>query len=535
VRLPALGDGVRRDVLHLALLFTAFVVVDRLLASFATLPPDRLFSPVLMVQAGIENRLAFTLMLLAAGSVAFLGYPRTVARWDALDHGSVLRAFGSIITLWLAWRASAYHFNYVLDAWHGLDRMLVVALAMASVARPIFLLPFVAEVRVVNGQFAYPLGTTFGQTFDEMLLIVLIVLGCAYVLHVATGRRDSSAVLLVWSTVVAAHLFEPGRAKLAMGWLTQNDMSLLAPNSYIAGWLGRGSGLYAQSLGRLMGEAGWLLKVGTLGMELGGIVAVLHPRMLRLWLPVVAVFHGVTFAATGFLFFDWAAFELALCVILWTPELRPWVHQNATPARAVFAATAVLFGAPLYHPARLAWFDAPVAYGYEVEAIASDGTEQGVPLSMFAPFEQEMMFMRADFVPLSLPVSGYGATSSPEVLSALRRLGDIGELESLETEVDPTVPFPDSLSTRLITSFFQYVRSTEPAGIGLPSAPSRFWSGGGEPEGRGDTVIEALRVVLVASLTIDGSQQVRRTPVLTVARAPDGTPRVERLAPETGR
>jgi hypothetical protein len=535
VREWLLGDDTPGDLLRLLSLFAVFLIADRLTRRFASLSQDGLFSPVLIQEAVAENLVPVVLILVVFGALAALFRTRLVCRWDALDHGTVLRAIGAAVVLWLAWRTSAYDFNYVLDQWHIFDRVLVAALAFGAVSRPVFLLPFVAQVRVVNGQFSYPLGTAFGQVFDELLLLGLLVLGAAYLLRAVTGRRDSTPVLLIWSTIVAAHLFEPGRAKLMMGWLQSNDVSLLTYNSYTAGWTGQGTGQYVQSLGALVSAVGWPVKVATLVLELGAIVAVLHPRVLCVWLPMAAIFHALTFAMTGFFFFDWLAFELCLLVVLTMPSLRGWVMTNATPARTAIAVIAVALGARLYHAPSLAWFDAPVAYGYEVEATGASGREYHVPLSAFAPFEQEMAFTQANFSPVRQAVGGYGATNARQILGELETLVDIADLASIEATLEPLSPYPDPRSEQLATSFFRHVTNEAGMRSHVLSAPSRFWSGRPEPSFRNDERIDVLRITLVASLTVDGSQQFRRTPVLTITRGAAGEPTVERLPTRLGR
>lgn len=523
-----LGSDTPIDLLYLLSSFAAFWVLDRLTIKFAALPADRLFSSVLVHQAALENVLPLGLLGLGVAVSVAIGGRRLLCRWEVLDHGRILRALGCAVVFWLAWRTAAYDFNFVLDRWHAVDRGLVLALAIGSFARPVFLVPFVAQARVVNGQFSYPIGSEFGQVIDGMMMMILVVLGVALVMYAITGRRGTSAVLLLWSTIVAAHLFEPGRAKLAMGWLQDTDVSDLAFNSYTAGWMGRGDGLYAQRLGLFIAALGWPLRAATVAMEAGALAAVAHPRLFRVWLPMAAAFHAATFALTGFFFPDWLLFELALCLLLWTPGLRGWVAENATPARAAIAMMAVAGGATLYHAPALAWLDAPVGYGYQVGATGRSGQEYNVPLSAFAPFEQEMVFAEAEFSPLRRVAGGFGAMSSAELRTELKALSDISELEGVETRLGPVPSYPDSLSERLLTSFFRRMSSDTGAPANVLNAPSRFWSGRPPPTYQNGEPLEVLRITLVASLTVNGAQQRRRTPVITISKGLDGEPRLER-------
>lgn len=180
-----------------------------------------------------------------------------------------------------------------------------------------------------------------------------------------------------------------------MGWLADESLPYVPLNGWVTGWLGQTDGGWARTLADLVTPVDGPLRLATLGLELGAVVAVVHHRLFRLWFPAVIAFHVVNFALFGFWFLGWIVVEVGLSIVLWRTELADWVAANATPARGALVAAAVaVAGAALFHPPGLAWFDTPLAYGVEVEAVGTSGKRYRVPISSFSPFEQELAFTR---------------------------------------------------------------------------------------------------------------------------------------------
>jgi len=63
---------------------------------------------------------------------------------------------------------------YLLGQTHAVDRVLVAALGLACLVRPVFLIPFALQSRVIGDQFDYPFETTAAQNVDELLIIALL-------------------------------------------------------------------------------------------------------------------------------------------------------------------------------------------------------------------------------------------------------------------------------------------------------------------------------------------------------------------------
>ena len=130
-----LGRDEPLDLVHFIAVFAVFGVLDRLTLSFASLAPADLFTPILFVRAPLDHPLQACLLVAGVCGLTIIGRSKLWSSWGVLDHGDVLRGIGAMVVLWLAWRTSAYDFNYVLGQWHAVDRGLVLVLAAGSLLR----------------------------------------------------------------------------------------------------------------------------------------------------------------------------------------------------------------------------------------------------------------------------------------------------------------------------------------------------------------------------------------------------------------
>ena len=434
--------------------------------------------------------------------------------WSRLEHGRALRWLAGSLIVVLAWPSALYDYNWLADRTHGFDRALVVVLAAAAIARPAFLVPFVIVVRVVNEQFVFPFGTTAARNVDDLLLMVLLVIAAAHLLFVVTGRNRTASVVLLITAALAAHFFIPGKGKLSIGWVSAGDLANLPLSSYTAGWLGHTGGRWAEVLAGFYERFRLPIMAGTLMLEVGAIVAVVHPRLTRLWLPGLVVFHVMTFATTGFWFVPWIALEVGLFTILSLPSLRSWVVENATPARGLLALACVA-GAPfLFHPPGLAWLDAPVSSGYEIEGIGMSGAEYHIAAAAFAPLSHHVAFDRLQLGPTVAATGAYGAVTTTAHLAALDQISNADELKAFEATLSP--PTGIAQSQQFLMTFLEHTaRRHSTNWFGL-ATPEHFWTSRPEPSYRFQEPLRELAVFRVRAIHHNGDPVRERQLVLTL-------------------
>jgi hypothetical protein len=515
-----LGRDTPRDFALVLAVFAAFVIFDRWSGAIAVIEPASLqrFS---LTWAAIEHRwwlLAPLVGLLLVGLAT--RRDEMVAPWTALEHGSALRVAASVLAGLLAWQSSLYGVNFLAGQLHGADRVLVVLLAVAVIARPVAIVPFVVVVRVINEQFLYPFDTAAAKNIDELLVLALLSVAAAHVVYVVTGRNATSASLLITSAAIASHFFLPGRGKVANDWLWVNDVAEFPLSSWTAGWLANTDGAFNAAMSDFYTTFRWPVLVGTLLIEVGAIVGVLHPKLLRFWLVGFVVFHAMTFATTGFFFLGWTVLELALLAAVAAPRFDSWVTANTTPARGLLAAAAVLAGTALFHPPGLAWLDAPVSYGYRIEATGVSGAAYHVPISALDPYAQELSFVRLQLADRPTASGGYGAIISEAELDQLRAVDDFDALEAYERSLGP--PPDTAASTALMVAFFDHVNRGDHRGwLGL-DPPDKYWNSREEPVFDFGEPLARLDVFMIAAIHRDDGVVTELRPVLTVEGNEEG-------------
>ena len=517
-------------------LFLLYLVIDRFADALVVIDGDDLDRPVLLV-AAMANR--WYLFLVAVGLVAagtVVEGRRLWCGWDSLDHGWALRRFTAAAVVVLVWHYALYDYNYLAGQGHLADRWLVVALGAAAVIRPIGLIPFAVQIHVMAGQFLVPFGTAADRNIEQVLLIVVVAAAAAHLRYVATRRTDTSDAVLVVTAGLAAHFFLPGWSKLRLDWLDHNDLSNLPLGAHSAGWLGGSDGWWADGLAVMLGRFGTVVMILTLVVELAAPLAALRPTLARWWLPLAVLFNLSVFAVLGFWFLAWLTVEVGLLVLLWRDSTRRWLRANADLGRGLVGLAAATVGASLlFHPPGLVWFDAPVSYGYRMEAVGVSGERYNVPAAAFAPLDQEVAFLRLQLGPVQPASGAYGAVATVDDLERLDGVRTPEQLAAVEESLPP--PTLTEESEELIRAWLAHANDGWSDRFPM-TAPGHFWTSAPDPEYHFDEPIQRLEVFLVAEIhaseaddpagTGTGEPRRRETSVLVVEAPPpppaDDTP-----------
>lgn len=520
-----LGDDRLVDLMAILGLLATFVALDRLTQAMVTLSAEDLESRWLTA-AVFDGQRWLWLVMIAAGLIALtVRTSAMAASWSVLEYGSALRWLTAPVIVLVAWHGSLYPYNFVAAQSHWLDRLLIMALAAAAVWRPAFLVPLVLQFRIITEQTLFPFSTAATKNILELPTIALLIVAAVHLRYVVSGRRDTAPVLLLIAAAVAAHFYIPGKGKLLMGWLGGDDISNLPLAAGTAGWLNRsGPSDLSLTLASVFDSVGLPVKLATLGFELGGVVAVSHRRLLRWWLAGCLVFHAVTLAVTGFFFLSWVVVELGLLIVLSAPRLSSWSKPNLTPARGAIAVAATLASPVLFHPPGLAWFDAPVSYGYRVDVVGVSGRNYHVPMSTFGPLDHEMMFSRLQLTPTVALSGAYGAVDSTDQIEKLLSIDTIEALEAMEDEQAPSTLRKES--EEFLLAYFDRCNGQVPgAGLRLLHPPSLFMSHAPEPNYHFQEPVAELTVELVTAIH-DKPELTRRQRVLVIERGDGGAGQV---------
>lgn len=515
-------DG-RGDLLYAASFFLAYVVIDLITRNLANYDTEAAGGPSLLY-AALRSNLATALVSGLVIAIAIWQRPeRWLSPWTDLERGKELRRLIAPLLFLLTWQSAFHQYNYLLERAHLGDRVLVVALAVAALQRPLFLIPFVLQSRVIAEQFGLPYGTLAAQNVDELLLVVLLAVVGAHLVYVATGRIDSAPVVLVICAALATFFFIPGRGKVLLGWLGDEDLANLASSGYAVGWLGQTDGALARWFVGTVDSIGLPLRLLTVLIEVGAVIVVVNYRWFRLWLPLIIGFHVVNFLFLGFWFLAWIVLEVALILLFTRPTLREWLGRNLSLGRAAMTAITVgLFGPLLFHPPGLAWLDSPVAYGYQIEVVGSSGARYNLPIRSFAPFEQELTFDRLQLGANHRLSGAYGVVASSEQLLELQQLENLEELAALEEPLGSTNDASSGQAEDFLRSFIDYANARADGNNDLAGALdvvqpfSKFWTGSPEPHYQFQESIVSLEVFQLTSLRVGDDFHHRRSSVLAL-------------------
>jgi hypothetical protein len=510
-----------RDSLSVGVMAFGFLAIDRVTRLLSRLTDADIARRVLLVRV-VRDRPVMIAVVLAVGATALVLRPRLRAGWDAFEHGRELRWFALPIVVLLSWSGSMYGFNFEAGQWHTIDRLLVVALAAAVWRWPVALVPYVLQVRIVSHQFDHGFATAAGQNIDELLVMALVCIAAVVIVTAVLDIDDTSWVLLLLMALIASHFFLPGRSKLPLDWVTTNDLSHFPISAYTAGWRGAGDGTWARRMSDLADIFNVPLRIGALVLELGAIVAVTHVRLFRLWVPGWVLFHLTVLAFTGFWFGNWIAVEIGVLVLLVLPSLREWTTRHASVAAAALAAVLVLLGAHVFQPPRLAWLDGPVSYGLEITATGESGTEYRVPASGFAPFDQEIAFVRLPLAGTREAAAAYGAVATRQEFEALAALETIDDLTAYERTLGPTFAAPDSTAERFFTAWLDHANDRDIDPWFLVGPLPHFRTSAPSPTYDGQEPLAGIVVTRVTALDLGNRVEYRRERVLDVEVGADG-------------
>ena len=498
------------------------VVVDHTARRIARIPDHRLGSTSLTVAAVDANAIVVGVAVLAAAAVAVSGRRRLGLRWSELEHGGQLRLVAGLAAGLLTWRYGTTGYDFLSGQWHLVDRLLLLGAAVAALFRPLALLPLVVLIRVVQAPFLAPFGFFPGQNIDQLLVLVLTVLGAAALWAVLTGRTGSAPVLTLLVGLVAAHFFVPGWTKLGFRWHANDELANMPLNGYAQGWLGGGDGGFARRLSDVFDTLSVPLRVATVALELGAPLAVLRRRLAAAWLCGCVAFHVAVTAALGFSFLEWVVIEVALVALLLRPANRRWAAAAFRPGPVVVALAVVLLGGRLFEPPRLAWIDGPLVYAYEFDGVDTQGRRWGLVSADFEPYDQAFAFGALPLGPRPPLAAGYGAIDDGRrgELAAVDTLDELAALERAEAGRSPIPEADRAEAVWVLERFLDRTYRDRSVGDRLPEPPRHFWTDRPGPRYDHRSPLVRLEVNRVTTLRADKRTEVRREPVLVL----DGVP-----------
>ncbi len=152
----------------------------------------------------------------------------------------------------IVWRFVTADFDWVYGQWWTADRIGLALMGVLAMWRPIGIVPFVVQLRVLQTPLSSGFGFALGVTPDGLPLNALAAVAATAVVAAMLGHRCTSMVVSLLSAATAIEFFVSGRLKLEAGWVAVDDLSNFPLNGYHQGWLGRSDGELASALSTLL-------------------------------------------------------------------------------------------------------------------------------------------------------------------------------------------------------------------------------------------------------------------------------------------
>jgi hypothetical protein len=512
---------------RLAAMLAVFVALHWWLRHVAHLPMEGYRQPVIALEI-CRSILFNPLYTLSAAALALgaLRYARQLWRpWDqAFDHGRALRWLVVIMLSMSAWTFATYDFNLYYNQPHALDRALLIGLAVLTVWRPIFVLPFLLQLTAVIFQFDYPITGYYPWTHVDLVTRGLTLLGACLIVHAATGSRRGADYVFLLLCLIASSYFGSGVGKFELNWIAHRQLQFLIGGAYSNGWLGflppASIATFIQSFQPFVTG----LMLFTLVVEWGALVAVWQRSLALAFLLCFVLFHLGVFLVSGMLFWMWIVLEIGVIGLMsWYGragrELAIFDRSHFLLSLVLIAGSSVWF-----KPTNLSWYDTRLYYTYRVEAVGQSGRAYPLPVSEFAPYHD--MFTLGNFGWLSDRTQlthVFGVTVQPEVaqdLLAARTSEDVFALEAGSNRVlrsaERIAQFEEFLS-----GYFAHLNQqrANPTWWQALQPPRHLWSfprDGESPFDGQEPIVKAV-VYQVTSLYDERSYaDIRKRPVLEV-------------------
>lgn len=426
---------------------------------------------------------------------ALIRYGALADRWDAFEHGTILRASIMVLAVALAWPYVTYDYNHYLDQSHALDRALLVTLTALISWRPAFIIPFLPLQMAIMWQFLQP--TLGGSLFAHKLQLVypLVLFASALCLHAISRRFPMRAFMLLMITMVGATYWEAARAKHVLDWTFTNELHLILPAAFNHGWLGAWSDETIATLSRAVGLVEWLLQPAVIILEAACILIATSRRFAITLLGCLIVFHVGVFAFYGFLFWTWITLDVVLILLL--IRLRPDIFGLRM---TLISAPLVLFGTYWAHAPSLGWLDTRVGYTYRLEAIFQDAGRTTLDPAYFAPYQDAFTMTGFSYLSENVLTGPYAVTHDPELAVKLRKQLSIDQVAELERTAPVTL---DPVRRARFAEFVRtFVKNRNRNGetwtfTTFLEAPGQFHTTGS----RGASEVENIKEVIVIEVT----------------------------------
>lgn len=448
--------GVLRPLQQYWPLITQFFLIGVLVLAYAMLVdrffdfqlPEVAYHAPAIVTGALQRPLY---MLVCVMTVLLLADDLTPHRWNPWHarirwssfHEEGLRAVRWLMVpmvMTLAWAFAFNSYNYYYDQFHLIDRLLIVALAVAVAFHPSFALLSVFTVIIYVGQYHYPEVFVYSWTDKKLVFLVMILFGLYLPLRGIRGATFR-VFFITMLALIGAFYFFAGVEKLQlegdfMEWVFSPHLTELYQVSYVSGWLRGMSEETSLQLARMVSAVTIPLQIGSLLIELSGIALLIRRRVTVVLLVLIILLHVGIVASSGIFFWKWIIMDAAIIAFILMNRQSAWMQETYRLPYVVGFVGLVWFGTHYFSPSHaLAWYDTGIADAYDYRVTTASGEEYNLSRTHFAPYDIVFAQNRFHFLNENPVVTGtYGAVVDPVIYRAAIGATTRAEVEQLVAE-----------------------------------------------------------------------------------------------------
>ena len=414
-------------------IFICYFVVFEWIKRASPLPPDSYGETFVLWEfcSFLLSRPKLGILLLPL--LCFLIWKRRVLwiKWNSIPEHWVLQIIIGTTVISLAWPLVACPYNFFTDQLHLADRILLLALAVASMWRPLFLLPLTLCAAPLVWEFRTGWGPYPWEFFGMPLrLIVLFFVWFCFSSLRQTWKHSSFLFLML--CLIAAHYWGPGLTKIQTGWFWENKISYLLSGSHAIGWLAFASPESIAKATSILSKLNFLLIFGAIVVEIGCLCILLaRARGAIIYLLLAAGFHFGIFFICGIFLWQWAIIEFVAAITLW--RKKHLLSREMFSFWHLALSVVLVASAPIWlKSAKLTWFDGPVKYSYRFSAIDDQGNTWELPPQFFAPYDKQFSLNVLNYLSQGEPLLTTGPRKAISSQEEARTLEDLEALELSE-------------------------------------------------------------------------------------------------------
>ncbi|MGB0429533.1 MAG: hypothetical protein ACPGLV_03605 [Bacteroidia bacterium] len=336
----------------------------------------------------LSNRLSILIIIVLSSVFAFSNYGK-ILRVSSTFETKHVRIFYRLICFITIWPLITYDYNFFLDTWHIYDRGILLVILIASFRNLLFLVPTLALVLLIQGQFELPVG---GAGFlDKRLAFEILKWTVVFALiKVIFHKKNGLVTDNVWffgsACIASAFYFYSGVAKMQISsnyfnWVTINDVSNNLAAMHARGWLANMPDFFEfrYSLFKITSSLGQLLVfVG----ELIALVALFSKRLFRLCIGLMLFLHFNVFFMNGALFMGW----ICCCIFLIKYSAKFFVAFNLDLKTKVLSVILIMVIGQVISIPKLGWFDSKIDNRFELFSETRDNNLKKLSLGSLSPF-----------------------------------------------------------------------------------------------------------------------------------------------------